>query len=387
MSGHSAKRAREASPAKGAPATLAELLQKRLDDLVPTRATTSSFLHHLAQPSRFYPMMDPVLIDASGVPSHYLPNEFTRRTAGGEVRLVFGRRLLSPETTAQVHAATKTSAIAGTGYYLDKDGMALVIQRSSTEADGISFEHKKVRFTLGDDQHAQLLTYVSNLATGTTPSATKLFFVVASLRDVHRTKSSAKVLAALSVPAGTSPTAHLASLLSSTERHVPTLASNLLACLMTEGLLTSLLEAAEAGKVELQLLYNIVSGADLSLPIRNFAKGQGYDSAGRMLEAVKLSEVADEEEVITSNKVVTFNNFKSLSSSSLVFVKPPEGVFRKGPRKDKRDTYVEMSSLQSMTASDLLQYARAIQGASGLKAIEPAEKLEQKMDDLEDGEL
>jgi hypothetical protein len=193
----------------------------------------------LAQPSQFYPLSDPVLIDASGVPQYWLPEEFSRVTYAGETRLAFGKNLLTPATTAHVHACIKTTAIAGTEYYMDNDGYALVIPRSCTDPAGISYEHKRIKFTKGDDQQADLLNLIAKLLIGYTPPAPKALYVVGALRDIHRARNSKAVLSVLNVPPGSTFPNHLATLLESSERHVPALASNLLSCMMTEELLSS----------------------------------------------------------------------------------------------------------------------------------------------------
>jgi hypothetical protein len=382
----SVKRTRVTSPAREPPTTPKELLESRLNSLVDHRHDMSAYFSHLSQPAHFYKMSDPVLVDCNGPPPNWLPEEFAKVERGGETRLAFGNRLVSLETTTHVHACVKTTAIAGSAYYLGKDGLALVIPRSSTDPTGINFEHKRIKFVMGDVGQAELLSYVSTLLAEANPPPQKALYLLSGLRDAHRTKNSKKVLDALRAPSGSTPAAHLATLLSSQDRFVPSIASNLLACMRTNELLEDILNAAEECKIEVQILYNLLTGDDFSLPIRTFSKGQGYDSGGRELEARKLSECSDHDEVITSTKVVTLSNFKSLSDRSFVFVKPAEGMFRKGPRKDKRDTYVEMSQVTVVDAASLRRYGKAIQGACGNVRAEPMKPDEEKEIVLIEGE-
>lgn len=374
----------ELTSPKSQPNNPSDALEEAFTKIVPNRMEAKFLLANLFANSSFYNSGMPSVIDCNSVPMHYLPPRFSRRVIKGKgPRILFDERFpLSDQSMICLQACISASAMGSTTYYLDEQGFALVIPRSYSTETAVHFDNVTLKRTTGDNIQP-LLKITSAWVASASPLSSQLVFLLKSLRDVHKTKCSDAVVTTLgSVPA-TAVVQGLVDLLSSSQRHISNLSASLLSCIVDEKALSALQEMAEGGQIDIELFYRIVSVHDLMLPITTFPKSQGLDERGAALEQKRLGDCDPSDHIVVSKKVVTLSAFKALSLNSLVTAVPDEGMYRMGPKKDKRNTFVKMECDVTEAAS-LSSLVRAIQGASGQRPQDKEAKEEkQEMDEDE----
>lgn len=384
-SSNASKRAREQKEEAAQPSPR-ELLKQALNTLVPNRHETPYLVTNINASRTWYAHGGLWSVDCSRVPTHYLPDRFQlQRRIGGD-RIIFdGKYPLGERSTAELVACIKATAVGASAYYMDDEYRALVVGRSSSSPLGQHFEAYTVKRTEGDPGLYDLLGALAPILASCKPSAKSLEQLIHLIRDIHRSKSSQSI--ALVVQGLNSQTliASLSHLLDSTAKHVGVFASVLLGCILTEESLEAVLLMGVAGSLTIDQLFRIMSTTSIQLPVTSFPVNRGLDTHGNPLEAVKLSSCQPDDEVLTHRKVVTFPSFRAFNKESLVFVTPARGLYKRGPKKGKVWTYIEMEH-PSMAASDLTRLAAAVEGSSGNVHQEEKkdEEDDERFDELEE---